>query len=883
MQSEIDSLRAEIKKLKKENQILQEDAAFKPIFHNSPIGIFRSTLDGKFLKANQTFCDILRYKNPEELYSSVSDITKQVYANKEDRQKVIDKLNKDGEYTYYELNFKRKNGEVFTGLVSLRLVKDEKGNNKYLEGTAEDVSKFKKAELDLKSTENLYQTLINTISDTIVISEISGEIKFVSPSVLKLTSSDKMEDIIGTNLLEWVQPEHHYKAKENIHKILNNLPYNNEEYKMRRGDGSSFFAEIRSTVISDDDGKPSKLISIIQDITERKATESVLRQTQDLYRTIIELSPAGILIINNDEIIFLNKTTADIFDTNNQWDLIGKSLNKYISKDHKAAFNKLIKTVNSKEQSEHAGEFQLRSLENVMKDVKVMASPIFYDGRDCVFLFLNDVTKKVMMEKELNRDRHMMETFYNHIPDSITFKNRKGQYIKVNETFKKWVKIKKDRDVINLTDKEIFSKSHFTNALEEEKKVVEKGEIIVNQVQKESWPDNKNKWVSLTKMPLYDLDKNIIGVFSLTKDITQEYNARLEIRDRERWFRNIFDHSPVAKIIITPTFKVKRVNQTLVDLLDIDIEEYIGKSVFKFFESEGRVALRNLFKEKLNTVDTNKFQLETSIKKGAKSFINVLLQGVYLVDSEDEQGEFLINLVDIHKRKLAEDLLMVRNNELNNFVYKVSHDLRAPLTSIKGIINLIQLEKDPEVFHQYIQMISERIERLDHFIRDVLSHSRNLNVEIKFEPIDLQKLIDECVSNVIYQDSKLNVKKSISIKGKPFYSDYQRVHEIMRNLISNAFQYSKKDSTNAYVKIETKTTQKYTRIIVEDNGVGIKRKFQKHIFDMFYRANEKVEGSGLGLYIVKLSVEKLNGEIKLSSTYNKGTKFEIILPNNRPK
>ncbi len=882
MRSEEDLLRAEIQRLKEENKSLREDAVFKPIFNHSPLGVFRSSHDGKILEVNQTLCDILHYDNPEDLISSVKDISRDIYANECDRDLVLNKLKKAGDYTRFELEFKRKNGEVFTGMMSIKMIKGKDGNIKYLEGTLEDISPYRQAELERRNSENLYKTLINTMSDTIVISDISGKIEFVSESVLKLTSSESQSDLIGSNILDWLAPKHHHKAKENIHKVVNNLPYNFEEYELIRKDGTSLFAEIRTTVIANENGRPSKLISIIQDISGRKETESILRQTQELYRTIIELSPAGLLILNAGEVVFLNKALAEIFDTSNQWDLVGKNIQDYIHDRYKEAFERFSISYTKLPPDQKIIQLQVKSLKGETKDVMVSASSIFYDGEDCLFLFVNDITKRVKMEKELNRDRHMMETFWNHLPDSITFKNKDGQYIKVNETFKKWVNIKDASKLLHLTDRDLFDKSYFEKATEEERKVIENGKIIVNKIQQESWPDNKNKWVSLTKMPLYDLEKNIIGVFSLTRDITQEHNAKIEIRDRERWLRSVFDHSPVAKIILSTSFKIKQGNQSFVDLLGEGVEKFMGKSILKLFERQEEPLIGEALKQMLTSNDTSKFQLESRIKIGATGTKNVIVQGVYLNDLGTGEGEILMHLIDIHKRKLAEDLLMVRNNELNNFVYKVSHDLRAPLTSIKGIINLIRLEKDPAVFYQYIQMISERIERLDLFIRDVLSHSKNLNVELKFEKIDLQSLIDECVGNIVYQDSKLNVSRIINIKGKPFYSDYHRVHEIMRNLISNAFQYSKKDVADAFVKIEIKTTKKYSRIIIQDNGVGIKKKFQPYIFNMFYRANEKVEGSGLGLYIVKLSVEKLQGEIKMQSSFNKGTTFEIILPNVAP-
>ena len=216
MRSEIEALRAEIKLLKEENKSLQEDALFKPIFNNSPIGIFRSSLNGKFLQANQTLCDILRYDDPDDLISSVSDISKDVYAHEYDRDLVINKLKEQGDYTRFELEFKRKDGELFHGMMSLKLIKDSNGGIKYLEGTAEDISQYRQAEQEKIKSENLYKTLINTLSDTIVISDISGKIEFVSKSVLKLTSIERQNEIIGTNLLEWLSPKHHHKAKDNL-------------------------------------------------------------------------------------------------------------------------------------------------------------------------------------------------------------------------------------------------------------------------------------------------------------------------------------------------------------------------------------------------------------------------------------------------------------------------------------------------------------------------------------------------------------------------------------------------------------------------------------------------------------------------------------------
>ena len=134
-----------------------------------------------------------------------------------------------------------------------------------------------------------------------------------------------------------------------------------------------------------------------------------------------------------------------------------------------------------------------------------------------------------------------------------------------------------------------------------------------------------------------------------------------------------------------------------------------------------------------------------------------------------------------------------------------------------------------------------------------------------------------------YHENAKRIEPKVEIKGAAqLYTDKQRLSEIMRNLISNAIIYTSKKRRNPYVHIKVKITQKKCSISVEDNGVGIKKSFQKDIFKMFFRANDKVSGSGIGLYIVEQSVNKLGGSIEVESKLHVGTKFQIVLPNNNP-
>lgn len=228
--------------------------------------------------------------------------------------------------------------------------------------------------------------------------------------------------------------------------------------------------------------------------------------------------------------------------------------------------------------------------------------------------------------------------------------------------------------------------------------------------------------------------------------------------------------------------------------------------------------------------------------------------------------------------KRNEELIKV-NTELDRFVYSASHDLRAPLTSILGLVTLARMDKDTPT-DSYLKRIEISIHKLDVFIRDIIDFSRNARVEIKTEVINFKKIIEEVIDNLKYLNEGNLIEPTITINGtEPFVTDPKRLSIILNNLISNAFKYFNPEESKPHIIIQVHHTKNYCTITIADNGIGIPSGHLEHIFKMFYRAHEESKGSGLGLYIVKETVEKLNGKIQVQSTVGKGTVFDIRLPN----
>ena len=229
--------------------------------------------------------------------------------------------------------------------------------------------------------------------------------------------------------------------------------------------------------------------------------------------------------------------------------------------------------------------------------------------------------------------------------------------------------------------------------------------------------------------------------------------------------------------------------------------------------------------------------------------------------------------------KIDEKLLKT-NKELDSFVYSVSHDLRSPLLSVRGLLQLSMDEaKEDQQLEKYLQMASKSIDHLDDTIREILAYSRNTRIEVAYESIDMGEIIDQ-----IYQDLAFAEKTSIhfskEIQGSSILvSDRSRVNTVMRNLIGNAVKYSKKNIEDAYVKTIVSHSGNQMLIKVEDNGEGISSENLVKVFDMFFRATISSQGTGLGLYICKEILLKLHGKIEARSELGKGTTVIVTIPN----
>ncbi len=219
------------------------------------------------------------------------------------------------------------------------------------------------------------------------------------------------------------------------------------------------------------------------------------------------------------------------------------------------------------------------------------------------------------------------------------------------------------------------------------------------------------------------------------------------------------------------------------------------------------------------------------------------------------------------------------NDELNRFVYSTSHDLRSPLASIMGILNLAHMENSVQDPNGYLNMIETCVKRMDGFIQKIIEYYKSIRVEDEYENIDFKAMLNEIVEICSMQNR--NIQFNIGVDQETiFRGDAFRLSVIFNNLISNAVKYQKISEAAQWVKINVNVDEKKAIIVIEDNGIGIVEQYLNNIFKMFFRSTNDVTGLGIGLYIVKEALSRIGGEISVQSVYGEGTQFRLAIPNH---
>lgn len=536
---------------------------------------------------------------------------------------------------------------------------------------------------------------------------------------------------------------------------------------------------------------------------------------------------------------------------------------------------KRLKEVGQQESSTLRWEGRIRRPSGEERWIEMVASATLEHGVYRWRGLMNDITTRKQLEQKQRDTEHQYRELLESIPLGVGI-HRNGRLIYANRYAVDMMAASSIEELLSTPILEFIHPASQALALGRIGKV-ERGESVPLAEEKLIRLDGEVIDVEVVSKGFMFEGEPAIQI--LVKDVTQQKQAAASIRKADTMFTQLFQNAPLAIVMLDGEGNIVQINYGFQQLFGYTIDELRGKGLNAFIvphelESEGN---------EINTVisDYQVVRLETTrLRKGGRP-VSVILYGVPVRLEDETIGIFGV-YVDITDIRHMEEELKTRNAELDNFVYKVSHDLRAPLTSVLGLVHLSQMEGNTDNLTDYLKRIGKQVQRLDAFVSDVLSHSKNLKMDVKIERVHLEEMVSKAFADLSYLDGADRVTYSVRQSGPPIYSDPWRLSEVVRNLVSNAIKYRQEKGTT-HVDVRIETTPALCTVIFEDNGLGIEADKLPLIFEMFYRANSRAQGSGLGLYIVKNAIDRLQGEITVDSVWQRGTRFTIQFPNQSPR
>jgi len=619
-----------------------------------------------------------------------------------------------------------------------------------------------------------------------------------------------------------------------------------------------------------------------KDITQTETTTLNLSYSESLLEATFEQSPDALFLVDYETCTIkrCNLRAIQMYETTDETQLLEKNIFEF-HKQHTAyeEYTRIMQIV--QEKGVWTGEYEYTTFKKSTFWAVLKISNLLLGNTKYLLARVSDISERKENENKVAEKEANLRAILESNDQSIWLIDQTHMLIDHNQVFVEMLKKTFGLTLAAHMDMVASLPYIYQTMWKLRYKRVLKG---YREVYIDAYEYDGNEYVyQITGFPIYEKEQDKVTSASFfARNITAQVTAERELTASQRLLDSINQHLQDALFRSTPNGKVLYANLGFVKMFGYTEEELYTKDIHDFYENATtRTKLQELLianqrydnqECKMKRKDGSLFWVSISTTQNYDENGNVYYDGIIRNITEARHAKSQLKKQNIKLKKV--------NSELDKFVYSASHDLRAPLSSLLGLLDIIRLTNSEEERQMLYEMMLKSVKKLDDFIYQIIQYSRNSRVEVKVQAIDFQAVLASIFDDLKYMANGTKVKRHIAITiDTPFFSDEFRLNVILNNLISNAFRYTNPNTEQPFVKVLIHVSTEKAHIEISDNGIGIKAEHVANIFKMFYRASDSNTGSGIGLYILKEALDVLKGKIHVDSVEEQGTTFTLEIPN----
>jgi len=869
---------------------------FQSYFDAGSIGLSVTASDESWIEFNQRLCQILGYAKEELTCLSWAELSHpdDIKANLELFQQAL-----EGKIDKYELDkrFFRKDGSIVYVALSVVCQRNDDGSVHHFLSSYNDITERRLAAEELKQSEERYRQILNSVDE--IIYSLSTEndplhqvVEFVSGRSVQILGYAPDEFISNPSLwFSIIHPDDIQPLTEVTQQSFltkQNLP---RTYRMKHKlTGEYIWIEDHPQFLFDKNGDISGVFGSASNISERIRTEEALRESEIIYRNLIDKMPDGVYKSTHDgRFIEVNPAMVSMLGYDSKEQLLAIDIKTELYFDPAERDSLTLD-----ELREELGIFRLRKKDG--SEIWVEDHGWYTSAETGETLYhegvIRDVTGRIQAENALHESELVYRNLIDRMPDGVYKTTHEGKFVEVNPAMVQMLGYDNKEELMSI---DIKTQLYF-DPVDRESLVLEQqlNEMGVYRLRKK---DGSEIWVE--DHGWYSPDENGETLFheGVMRDITDRKNAEEALMESQLLFQNITMVSPSGIFRSTVDGYTTYVNPRWSELSGLSFDEAIGYGWLNAVHPDDRNRLsenwsQDVILKKPSTAEYRFLKPDGSI---------VFVIGYAVPETKDNiLTGFIGTITDITERKQAEEevislnatleqrvihrtaQLEAANKELEAFSYSISHDLRTPLRALDGFANFL-LEDYSKVLDdegkRMLRVIIDNANKMGFLIDDLLAFSRLSRYKLKVATIDMKAM-----ANSVYHELATPAEKeSIDFRLQNIpdaFGDPSMIRQVWLNLISNAIKYTSKKQ-NRIIEVLSLTQETETIYIVKDNGSGFNMDYYNKLFGVFQRLHtiKDFEGTGIGLAIVNRIVLRHKGRVWAEGVVGEGATFSFTIGN----